>query len=676
MGQQGTIKGHRAMSAATAVSPYRFVPIDVAQAATDTPVWHDGAGSGELLSGELLCTLEALTPLLPGNHRYPVSEARALPGWPDLPAKKQIVEPLRLADGRVVIAGSALKGMLRHSLGALLSAPMERVGERHYSYRPNLDVRDDACPSLVTRPAVVADGEKGPLRVWVLDDARAAIFVRDEAIDILRRAATEESVIVKGRKIRGVVSDFTRTGNNRILARAEGSWVPDYDYVLVDYAGGIDGKGRLGAKFKPPTKTYSLALVPEDKLQDAVELTVGDTVLAAYRTTQKVLADGDRGHLFAHPLLDKNEIEDIAQGIRDHTDLRPWQLVYVEVRLDRGELTSKAEILSLGHHFRYRWAYTSSIRKKGGKTRSCLSPLADELGARPARLSGARLFFGYVRDDDNPLGKGVYRRLAGRIALNHALSDGVPGFLGTAEKSHCIPLPQLGQPKASAWEFYLQQSDDSNLPATYGDLPGDAGGELAGRKFYLHQPRVRTERDIADAAAVSDQNATLARFVCQPGSRFRFTLRFARLRLWELGALLAVLEPARLGKKDAVYAHKLGLGRPLGLGSVRIDIDRLRTRKESETHLTEPEERLIGQALDELRARLHTPTLERWLQIHRYIDRGRVAYPSAEIRGETTIFNWHTGIRREYSKLRREAGATGRHIKRKILPGQKLPETR
>ncbi|MCU0708174.1 MAG: RAMP superfamily CRISPR-associated protein, partial [Pirellula sp.] len=144
----------------TPLLPYGFVPIDVESAITDKPVWHDGScpdlgvDNSELLSGELRCTLTALTPLLPGNARYPVrkdgkadSEFLANPdllkqwGFENLKPGKQIAEPLRLPDGRVVIPGSALKGMIRHSLGALLSAPMERVGERHYTYRPNLDLK-------------------------------------------------------------------------------------------------------------------------------------------------------------------------------------------------------------------------------------------------------------------------------------------------------------------------------------------------------------------------------------------------------------------------------------------------------------------------------------------------------------------------------------------------------
>src|SRR4051794_7291518 len=114
--------------------PYGFVPIpvdanDVPQSIVDEPVFHDGRAPDGLLSGELRCTLTALTPLLAANDQYDAQEATGASPPDDqelvsLPASwgiaqrvaqdKTILEPLRLKDGRVIIAGPALKGMLRH----------------------------------------------------------------------------------------------------------------------------------------------------------------------------------------------------------------------------------------------------------------------------------------------------------------------------------------------------------------------------------------------------------------------------------------------------------------------------------------------------------------------------------------------------------------------------------
>jgi hypothetical protein len=188
---------------------------------TDPPVWHDGSGAGGRLSGEICCEIETLTPLLVGWERrqigdteesWPVPYERATgdldaflqnaacqvyPDANDQDAQRrqrrqkevensrrayidrtrnEIVEldvagvgrtiktksvlcPLRArwGDHPVLIPGDSLKGLLRHGLGALLGAPMERVAERSYSYRPNALFPNAENPRLVARLARVAD---------------------------------------------------------------------------------------------------------------------------------------------------------------------------------------------------------------------------------------------------------------------------------------------------------------------------------------------------------------------------------------------------------------------------------------------------------------------------------------------------------------------------------------
>src|SRR4051794_18967084 len=116
-------------------NPYDFVPIPkrgpADQEATAEPiapayepVFHDGDNDEPVYSGELRCTLEALTPLIVANDQYEVSEIDPSQDFrrhwgitQTLSGKKKIIEPLRLADGRVAISPTSLKGMLRQSIG-------------------------------------------------------------------------------------------------------------------------------------------------------------------------------------------------------------------------------------------------------------------------------------------------------------------------------------------------------------------------------------------------------------------------------------------------------------------------------------------------------------------------------------------------------------------------------
>lgn len=666
------------------VLPYGFVPIDPDRAVADEPAWHDGSSGGELLSGEILCELEALTPLLPGNQRYTVSEADqdALHRWGlgDLPRDKQIAEPLRLPDGRVVIAGTAIKGMLRHSLGALTSAPMERVAERHFTYRPNLAHANH--PGLECRPAVITAIAPGRIDVLVLP-AQSAVFVHSRNAKAALAGSPVGNIVARPVRDADVDTD-PRTGQQRIRD-CVGNTLP-LNHYLYSYAGGLDGSGTLATAFAGGRRSvHEEALVPVAAVTAGVSKTVSPAVWEQYQSTQAVLADNQFGHLSnAHPLtknLGPRGVEKACREIRAATDLNVHQLIYVEIDVTRHGL---GEIRSLGHNYQYRWAYSSSIWKKGGKPRTCRVPADCERVAAsgghtsdvaPERLTGARLLFGYVRDDEtNPIGKGVFERMAGRIAINHAVSDGTPHFLAP-EHDYCVPLKILGQPKPSAWEFYLRQPTTiSNPPSTYGDLPGDSGGELAGRKFYRHQASVAVEDIQCTPEQVGSEQATLARFVCAAGTKFKFTIRFARLRAWELGALLTVLQPHLLepGAQRERYAHKLGLGRPLGMGSVRITRESLRLRWEKSVDFLDDAEcaKQADDAIQALGKKIPDEQRQAWLVAHEVVAGRRLGYPlkQTQTRGvvEETIYAWHTDVRRQYSKLRREASADWSQLNQKI----------
>jgi CRISPR-associated protein (TIGR03986 family) len=656
--------------------PYGFAHIDTTKrAVADTPVLHDGSGSdgrngGELLSGEILCSLTALTPLLAGNARYQRKKAddQKLSVWglSGIPQEKQIAEPLRLKDGRVLIAGSALKGMFRMSLSALFSTPMERVRERHFTYRPNLGhVRTK--PRLECRPAVVRSISQSGMAIDILP-AQSAIFVHSTNVAKVLSARTAGTLV--NDSVKGVFLDTDpRTGQKRLKDdRNDGPPFTLQHYVFF-YAGGMDGIGTMAEVFNGK-RTHREALVPrDDVINSAKSAQVSKEVFERYCRTQQVLADNDAGHLAkSHPLaanlkakLGDKWAEKEGNTILAAAELRVNQLIFVEVEEQGGV----PKVQSLGHNYQYRSAYTSSVREKNGQLRDCLVPTADEKDSeadgRPRALTAARLLFGYVHDEQrNPIGKGAFQRLAGRIAINHAVSAKDPQFLGEENRGYCVPLAILGQPKPSAWEFYLRQ--DASKPVTYGDLPGDPGGDLAGRKYYRHQPAVQKLKDIkAEPKAEESDQATIARCICVAGTKFKFAVRFARLREWELGALMVVLTPELLGETGTTYAHKLGLGRPLGMGSARVKIDQMLVRRERDAKLPGDENRadLEARVLHALKTRLSEIDYGPWLKMHTFVSVGHVGYPEEQAKrrdpGDPTIYDWHTNRRREYSEARRMA---------------------
>lgn len=222
---------------------------------------------------------------------------------------------------------------------------------------------------------------------------------------------------------------------------------------------------------------------------------------------------------------------------------------------------------------------------------------------RPAErredLSPADRVFGWV----NPSGHGAYR---GQIRVGPVNAEcarvetfGPQGF----------PLAILAQPKPQHGRFYLAAGKPDRLRPLPNTTSKDGwyvrGQTLRGRKAYPHhaglpdgywrdpnadrtqqpedgryqeyrRPHQQTgDGDLVDGTRFAidpatekrdNQNRSITGWIA-PCSTFRFTLEARNLSDIELGALLWVLS-----LPDKHY-HRLGLGKPLGFGSVQVEVD-------------------------------------------------------------------------------------------------------
>jgi CRISPR/Cas system CSM-associated protein Csm3 (group 7 of RAMP superfamily) len=88
--------------------------------------------------------------------------------------------------------------------------------------------------------------------------------------------------------------------------------------------------------------------------------------------------------------------------------------------------------------------------------------------------------------------------------------------------------------------------------------------QVRGRKFYFHHPQAAQPGGVLTASRKTDQNRTVQPAL--PGSVFTFTVDYADLAADELAVLLY-----SLALEDGVY-HKIGSGKPVGLGSAQIEL--------------------------------------------------------------------------------------------------------
>ena len=140
-------------------------------------------------------------------------------------------------------------------------------------------------------------------------------------------------------------------------------------------------------------------------------------------------------------------------------------------------------------------------------------------------------------------------------------------------------------PKPSCYPLYLvQKNQDAQHLKTYFEAHKD-DTEIRGTKFYWHKwdrergldsvkmPDTTTESHDKVLSGIlnghPDKTHTAIRCV-REGSKFRFRVYFQNLTDVELGALSsAILLPPDL-------AHKFGMGKPLGLGSIELKLAQVR----------------------------------------------------------------------------------------------------
>jgi hypothetical protein len=686
--------------------PYAFVPLPD-EFITASPVWHDGSGAADRLSGEIRCELVTLTPLLVGWERrgigdiaepWPVPWTRAggadlnaflqraaLQAHPDAPnpnhqgtvvrarrdyvdglrgnvvliegvgrtiKTKSVLCPLRAPWGErpVLLPSDSLKGLLRHELGALLGAPMERVAERSYSYRPNLSypLRPDGRflePRLarVTSSTTIAiEGKEWPF---------------PDRVDVLIMATRYDQTY------------YPRRERNA----ARGWDVINPPAASEPYKGGLGGGRRLPDAVLSTDAQRRMIHTHLDiggLHVDRANVSIPNTVGSAYARTLTHLLDPENGHFSArHPNVgtDQGVQRAAVKAIRDAacSAFSPGDLIWVEWD------TSKRRIVSLGWHYYYRWAYTDTVRRpKWSLERHGLFPLpqerdVDDDGA-PRGLSPVRRLFGYTGDNEgsNGIGKDDHQQLMGRLSVNAAIEVVEGG--DTADKRFLPPtfLRELGMPRPSAVEHYLEQpyyprqrpSDRAQL-VTYGDAAGDdEPGKLAGRKFYLDRADAYIGEPWKDDSAANRLNdrSTLALEASKPGRRFRFTIRFRDLDPGDVAAVLTALclhqfREVLGGTHADGYCSKLGYARPLGWGSVRIEAKTLLLLSSpSDKPVLTP----VADVLDWIRRNLQPKpaVLLPWLAIHRCKHPEAGDYPRG---GDDQIYSYHTRLRAEHSRARR-----------------------
>jgi len=185
-------------------------------------------------------------------------------------------------------------------------------------------------------------------------------------------------------------------------------------------------------------------------------------------------------------------------------------------------------------------------------------------------ISPAELLFGFTQKDEDEKGKKKAERnmdggraLAGRIQISF-------GQLASEQKlphyHERVLLKNLLSPKLPCPMMYFKNRYTSQEYIYKPDLK-PVKHHPQGRKMYVHSHRDNGKLPWKSLDADNSQTKKLKEYVTpvRKDTAFYFHIDFNNLSDWELGMLCYALRPTE------AFRHKLGMGKSIGLGRVRID---------------------------------------------------------------------------------------------------------
>ncbi len=179
----------------------------------------------------------------------------------------------------------------------------------------------------------------------------------------------------------------------------------------------------------------------------------------------------------------------------------------------------------------------------------------------------ADAIFGFVRDKKQKDEKQQARK--GRIFVSDAQCLSNTDNIWWEKTANHVITPQiLASPKPTTFQHYLVQPKDTQAQKKqlkhYASEP-EKETVIRGHKLYWHKG---SKPDIKHPNP--DETSETQKTEIKPigtGVKFKFTINFENLNDVELGALMWVLDIAANEK----YRLSLGMGKPLGMGAVKIE---------------------------------------------------------------------------------------------------------
>jgi CRISPR-associated protein (TIGR03986 family) len=584
-------------------NPYHFVPVKPGPRSTDLSVKdfgarkldhrsHDRYVSGTY-SGRIICRLTTESPIFVGAHREEPMKERAA-----------TVEPFTL-DGQPAIPASSLRGLISSLAEAASNSALRVLEDRSYSFRRQMGeslsaigmiVAGDRAGELKLRPLTLptlrttGGSARLPsefhglyrvpsLKVYVGDRTTT---IRDETAFAYRTFSTESPDYYAlplaprtwsrpGEISAADVHLHVKRGFLLAQRPMAGRALPEpwtEDARAKGYTPGIMRVlGCWGRGDVPNTKIHEIFIPYPEDVGTWPTFPIADEAVERFED----LADqrtSERGDL---PYEPRDTRRDGGEDRRFR--LKPGDLVYFQPeRRPSGTVIAEISLSSI-----WRGRVEDSSRRPA-TAHTFFRQVDPELVpfVRPGRekLTPAELLFGFVEAVEKSAVPRASQALAlaSRVHFSDARLAVGPGspYLGE------VTLRILSSPKPPSPAFYFKRADGKGDYIAKSKLAPTLHSPQ-GRKFYLHNPAWRRSPQpwqTSNETEHVDQKSRIRPL--REGLTFHFHVDFDNLSPHELGMLAFALRPGRLvnGKDEFEgFRHKIGMGKSLGLGTVRIDVE-------------------------------------------------------------------------------------------------------
>jgi CRISPR-associated protein (TIGR03986 family) len=549
-------------------APYNFVPLPNKIVPAREPLTHDRFHS-EGLTGYLDCELETCSPVyVRGMMTRGLYEA--LSEKDELAVEeKKLIAPFFSKNGATtegfpqpMIPGSTLRGMIRSLIEVVAHGRIRWVAKQPtFTYRAVAAKNDDP----LREPYNQALGRFGSrVRAGYLEQRDDKWFIRP-AKTPQDMGWPERTCYIKVREKLiggGDIKDYIRFDSP--------NYKPQWHRVGFD---GFAAKGQAGRRFSPSFFKIAQIGQPEGKYTYRGVLVCSGNMKETGKAGKK--PSPRRNHaLILEPAGERTTLLEIPQQtIRDYLNgLTPFQKNDLKDYWSEkgwGCLKNGApvfyvaegdKVLYFGHSPNFR----VPALLPGSNRAATPADFAPEVVQKAERPDLADAIFGWVEEESGPK-----EQFAGRVFFSDA--QFIAAKQGVWLTSEPIAPKTLSTPKPTTFQHYFVQDrskdhdpDQKSKLANYTTPPQDT--EIRGFKRYWHRGE---SPDILATAKERDKESQLTRIIpLKPGVRFRFRVYFQNLREEELGALWwALALPGETGK---TFRHKLGMGKPLGMGAVAI----------------------------------------------------------------------------------------------------------